>query len=183
MVRRKSPSGISSSFLISPVKNPRPSGLYATIGMSNSAQALATPFSRISVLQRLNSTSTADTVTSLAARRMVSSLHSDNEIPPSLPAFTYSFAARIVISIGVSGSQRAASLSRVSAYQRQLGSRQVPDIELLVGHYIETLINAPSCILSRPIRLHTSLYEASLDGDDDLRGVTWVLVKVFLEQM
>lgn len=58
------------------------------MGMFNSAQALAIPFSRMSVENMENSTSTPAIVATLAALLTLSALTSDKQIPPTLPAST-----------------------------------------------------------------------------------------------
>ncbi|KAH9870504.1 hypothetical protein IAQ61_005979 [Plenodomus lingam] len=60
------------------------------MGMPNSAQVAATPFSKMSVDQSENSTSTAEIGCTLAALRIDAALTSDKLMPPSFPALTYS---------------------------------------------------------------------------------------------
>ena len=77
------------------------------MGIFSSAHAFATPFSRMSVQKRENSTSTAAILCTLAALRIEFAPTSDRLIPPSLPALTYSAIYPTVSSIGVLGSTRA----------------------------------------------------------------------------
>jgi len=79
------------------------------MGMSNSAHVLAMSFVKMSVAQSENSTSTAATLTTFAALRIVAALTSDSETPPILPALTYSFMASSVVSMGTFGSNLAHS--------------------------------------------------------------------------
>lgn len=79
------------------------------IGISSSAHACAMPLSKISVAQRLNSTSTAEILCTLLARRIVLALHSERLMPPSVPFCIYGTMASMLVSMGVFGSTRAHS--------------------------------------------------------------------------
>lgn len=79
------------------------------MGISSSAQAWATPFSRGSVHHSESSISTASIFATLAARRIVAALTSLSAMPPILPASTCSLRAAMVVSMSVLGSLRAGS--------------------------------------------------------------------------
>lgn len=71
--------------------------------------ASATPLLSTSVVNRLNSISTAAISATLAARRIVAALTSLSPMPPILPSLTSSASAATLVSIGTLGSTRACS--------------------------------------------------------------------------
>lgn len=76
------------------------------MGMSYSAHASAMPSDRTWSENNETSTSTAQILCILAARRIVLALTSLNEIPPIFPSFTKSDRACTVVSIGTLRSTR-----------------------------------------------------------------------------
>lgn len=90
-----------------PVRNPRPSGEYASTLTPSSLHASRTPFFSMVSSHGEYSTSTKSTVATFAARRSVSAEHSERPMNLVLPSLRTASSARTVSSIGLSGGGRA----------------------------------------------------------------------------
>ena len=88
------------------MRNPRPSGEYASTLTPSSLHASRTPFFSMVSSHGEYSTSTKSTVATFAARRSVSAEHSERPMNLVLPSLRTASSARIVSSIGLSGGAR-----------------------------------------------------------------------------
>src|SRR6266516_3126005 len=100
------------------------------MGIPSSAHVSATPLSRISVAQRLNSTSTAAMGWTAAARRMVEARTSLSPMPPIFPSCTYLASALTVSSVGLVRVLREVGVQQVQrlAVRRPVQFPAVPEV-------------------------------------------------------